>query len=91
MQNLQFDNQIRLRKGIDAKFISLDIQSNMSIWMLKKIIAKFTDNSPLCIEIKRCENNKRDLKDAKNSNILYEFGIMDGEKFVVNTKKIPDP
>jgi hypothetical protein len=59
--------------------------------MLKKIIAKFTDNSPLCIDIKRCENNKRDLKDAKNSNILYEFGLQDGEKFVVNTKKIPDP
>lgn len=53
IRDLLFDTNLKLRKGIDSKFIKIDAHSNLSIWMLKQIIAKHTNKSPLCIDIKR--------------------------------------
>ena len=63
----------------------------MSIWELKTLIAKYTDQSPLNISIKRADTKKAEIKDSKNAKLLCDLNFCDDEIFSIARAKIVDP
>jgi hypothetical protein len=76
-----FEIKIPIKRGIDASYIELNTYLNMSLWELKKLIAKNIDASPLCISLKRMDLKKPEIKDFHNLKLLSDLNVSDNETF----------
>lgn len=55
--------------------IVISTYSNMTIWELKKIIARKTKTSPLKIQLNRSDVKKTSINDTHNARLLRELQI----------------
>ena len=86
-----FETKIPFKRGVQPNYIQVNTYSNMSVWALKQLIAKHTDQSPLNITIKRADTKKPDIKDSKNCKILSDLNFTDDEIFQITRAKVPEP
>ena len=91
VNKMVFETKIPFKRGVQPNFIQVNTYSNMSVWALKQLIAKHTDQSPLNITIKRADTKKPDIKDSKNCKILSDLNFTEDEMFQIIRTKVPDP
>ena len=91
VNKMVFETKIPFKRGVQPNFIQVNTYSNMSVWALKQLIAKHTDQSPLNITIKRADTKKPDIKDSKNCKILSDLNFTEDEMFQITRTKVPDP
>jgi len=91
VNKMVFETKIPFKRGVQPNFIQVNTYSNMSVWALKQLIAKHTDQSPLNITIKRADTKKPDIKDSKNCKILSDLNFTEDEMLQITRTKVPDP
>lgn len=91
VKKLVFETKLPFKRGVQPNYIEIRTYSSMSIWELKTLIAKYTDQSPLNISIKRADTKKAEIKDSKNAKLLCDLNFCDDEIFSIARAKIVDP
>jgi hypothetical protein len=85
------ETKVPFKRGVHPNYIQVNTYSNMSIWSLKQLIAKYTDQSPLNITLKRADAKKQEIKDSRHCKLLSDLNFTDDEIFSVHRAKIPEP
>ena len=84
------DVSLPVRAGVDAKFLEISAPSNMTLWQLKELVAKYTNASPLCIQLKRTDSKKPELLAMKHSKLLSDLKLADGETLTASRAPPPE-
>jgi hypothetical protein len=90
LEKIMVETKVPIRRGEDANFIELNLYSNISMWNVKNIVARFTNQSPLCIEIKRGDTKKPSLRDFRNCKMMSELKFSSKEELSVVRARAPD-
>ena len=91
IKKIVVETKMPSRRGVDANFIEINTYSNMTIWEFKRIIAQCTNSSPLCINIKRSDSKKPDIKDFRNCKLLSDLKLSKDETLSVMKARPSDP
>jgi hypothetical protein len=61
LERITIENKMNIRKGRDANYLEVSTYANMTLWEFKLLVAKYTNSSPLCIQLKRNDSKKPEL------------------------------
>jgi len=91
LKKIVIETKMPFRRGVDAHFIEINAYSNMTVWELKTIVARCTNSSPLCINIKRSDSKRTPIKDFRNCKLLSDLKLGKDETLSVVRASPPDP
>ena len=72
-----------VKKGVDANYIEVSTHANMTLWELKLLVAKYTNSSPLCFNLRRNDTKKPELGAQQHCKLLSDLQIENNEKIDV--------
>ena len=73
LKKIVVESKIPIKKGVDANYLEINTPANMTVWELRQIAARFVNISPLCIQLKRVDNKKPELRDFRHCKLLSEL------------------
>ena len=79
LNKITVESKLPRRRGIDANYLEVSTSSSMTVWEFKVLVAKHTSSSPLCIDLKRQDTKKLELKDFRHCKLLEDLKFADGE------------
>ena len=83
------ESKLPKRRGIDANFLEISTASSMTVWEFKELVAKYTNSSPLCIDLKRGDSKKQDIKDFRHCKLLEDLKFENGESLICSRAIAP--
>ena len=91
IKNITVENKMNLTKGVDANYIEISTHANMTLWEFKLLVAKYTNSSPLCFNLRRNDINskKPELNAASHCKLLSDLKFENDEK--INAFRASDP
>jgi hypothetical protein len=90
LKTITVESKLPMKRGVDAAFLEISTYSNMTLWELKRLVAKFTGASPLCLTLKRGDAKKPELKDFRNCKLLSDLKFTDEEVLTLTRAPAPD-
>ena len=90
LKTIVVESKLPIKRGVDAAFLEISTYANMTLWELKRIVAKFTGASPLCLSLKRADTKKIELKDFRNCKLLSDLKFTDEEVLSVTRAAPPE-
>lgn len=75
LRSIVVETRLSFQKGAAPSFMVLETYSNLTVWGLKTLIAKQTNQSPLNIHIKRADQKKpkEEIRDNKHCKLLSDL------------------